>query len=66
MTERTTIENNPAAVAKLVKKIAVRGAVEFVYEAGPCGYETHRQIAGLGSQKELIGISAHRCGHNSE
>jgi transposase len=49
VTERTTIENNPAAVAKLVKKIAVRGgAVEFVYEAGPCGYETHRQIAGLG------------------
>jgi transposase len=48
VTERTTIENNPAAVAKLVKKIGVRGAVEFVYEAGPCGYETHRQIAGLG------------------
>lgn len=48
VTERATIENNPAAVAKLVKKIALRGAVEFVYEAGPCGYETHRQIAGLG------------------
>lgn len=46
--ERTTIENSPAAVEKLVKKVAVRGAVEFVYEAGPCGYETRRQIAGLG------------------
>lgn len=49
VTERATIENNPAAVAKLVKKIGLRGgAIEFVYEAGPCGYETHRQIAGLG------------------
>lgn len=48
VTQRATIENNPAAVAKLVKKIAVRGPVEFVYEAGPCGFETHRQIAGLG------------------
>jgi len=48
VTERTTIENNPAALAKLVKKIGVRGSVEFVYEAGPCGYETHRQISGLG------------------
>ncbi|MEK6536230.1 MAG: IS110 family transposase [Actinomycetota bacterium] len=48
VTERATIENTPAAVEKLVKKIAVRGAVEFVYEAGPCGYETHRQISRLG------------------
>lgn len=48
VTERATIENNPSAVAKLVKRIAVRGAVEFVYEAGPCGYETHRQISNLG------------------
>jgi transposase len=49
VTERATIENNPIAVAKLVRRIAIRGgAIEFVYEAGPCGYETHRQIAGLG------------------
>lgn len=48
VTERVTIENNPTAVSKLVKRIALRGSAEFVYEAGPCGYETHRQIAELG------------------
>lgn len=48
ITERVTIENNPVAVAKLVRRIAARGSAEFVYEAGPCGYDTHRQIADLG------------------
>jgi transposase len=48
VTERVTIENNPTAVAKLVRRISVRGHVEFVYEAGPCGYDTHRQISQLG------------------
>ena len=57
VTERTTIENNPTAVAKLVKRIAVRGAAEFVYEAGPCGYETHRQITGLGHPCFIIAPS---------
>lgn len=44
-----TIANEPAAVAKLVKKLAERhGRLSFCYEAGPCGYVLHRQITELG------------------
>lgn len=43
-----TIENNPAAVAKLVRHVTSKGPAEFVYEAGPCGYEVQRQIAAMG------------------
>jgi len=37
-----------------VHKATVKGPVEFVYEAGPCGYQTHRQIAQLGHKCVLI------------
>lgn len=47
-TEQMKIENNPVAIEKLVRRVAARGSVEFVYEAGPCGYEVHRQITALG------------------
>ena len=44
-----TIENEPTAIGKLVRKLTRRhGAVEFVYEAGSCGYNVQRQLAGLG------------------
>lgn len=43
------IPNEPDAIAKLVKKLSSRhGRVEFVYEAGPCGYNVFRQIEALG------------------
>jgi transposase len=45
------IENHPAAIAKMVQSVTASGPVEFVYEAGPCGYEVQRQIEKLG----------HRC-----
>ncbi|KEA07916.1 hypothetical protein CN09_00520, partial [Rhizobium rhizogenes] len=32
-----TIPNEPEAISKLVKKLGNR-RIEFVYEAGPCGY----------------------------
>lgn len=54
VTEKTTIANEPAVVEKLVKRLAAKGPVEFVYEAGPCGYETQRQIAGLGCRCAVI------------
>lgn len=42
-------ENTPVAVAKLARRISRRhGAVEFVYEAGSCGYSIHRQLSALG------------------
>ena len=44
-----TVENVPEAIAKLVRRLGRRhGAVEFVYEAGSCGYSVQRQIAGMG------------------
>ena len=45
-----TIENEPTAIGKLVRKLTRRhGAVEFVYEAGSCGYNVQRQLTGLGT-----------------
>lgn len=52
-TEVLTIENEPRAVERLVRRLTARGPVEFVYEAGPCGYQTHRQIEEL-SQKCVV------------
>lgn len=54
VSETVTIENYPKAVEKLVNRLAARGPVEFVYEAGPCGYDTHRQIAKLGQPCKVI------------
>lgn len=53
-TEHMKIENNPIAIEKLVRRVAARGPVEFVYEAGPCGYEVHRQITALGHKCTVI------------
>ena len=55
--ETISIENCPAAVEKLVNRIAAKGPVEFVYEAGPCGYETQRQITALGHKCVVIAPS---------
>jgi len=43
------IPNEPDAISKLVKKLSSKhGRVEFVYEAGPFGYNVFRQIEALG------------------
>lgn len=54
VTKTFSIENEPKAVERMVQSVAAKGAVEFVYEAGPCGYQTHRQIAQLGHKCALI------------
>lgn len=46
--EVVTIDNDPQAVARLGQRLAGQGRLEFVYEAGPCGYEVHRQLTALG------------------
>jgi|SRR5271157_803937 len=52
------IANQPAAVLKLVKKIADKyGKLFFCYEAGPCGYGLQRQIVGLGHECVVIAPS---------
>ena len=54
VTERVSIENHPKTIEKLVQRLAARGPVDFVYEAGPCGYEIYRQITGLGQSCAVI------------
>jgi transposase len=54
VTETVTIENCPEAVEKLINRLVAKGPAEFVYEAGPCGYETHRQITALGHKCVVI------------
>ena len=52
------IANKPDAVAKLVRRIASRHlAVEFVYEAGPCGYALYRQLTELGCLCRVVAPS---------
>ncbi len=52
------IANEPAAVLKLVKKLAGNYAkLHFCYEAGPCGYGLQRQISGLGHDCAVIAPS---------
>jgi transposase len=54
-TGRTTIENRPHSLERLVRRVARDGQeVVFVYEAGPCGYEAHRQITELGGRCVVI------------
>jgi len=44
-----TIDNTPAATAKLVRKLAAKyRRLTFCYEAGPTGYGLYRQIKTLG------------------
>lgn len=53
-TEKVTIENRPKMVERLVTRLTAKGPTEFVYEAGPCGYETQRQIAAMGHKCVMI------------
>ncbi|HEX9841094.1 MAG TPA: IS110 family transposase [bacterium] len=52
------VPNTPAAVGKLVKRLAREGSVlDFCYEAGPCGYGLHRQLTGLGQHCAVVAPS---------
>lgn len=52
------IENRPAPVARLVAKLAARHtALDFCYEAGPCGYDLYRQISALGQVCTVVAPS---------
>lgn len=52
------ISAEPASVASMVAKLAKRGAeLHFCYEAGPTGYDLHRQIIGLGHDCEVVAPS---------
>ena len=52
------IENTPAAVRKLVKRLSPHGEVLNVcYEAGPCGYSLYRDLIELGHDCEVVAPS---------
>jgi transposase len=52
------IENTPAAVRKLVKRLSPHGEVLSVcYEAGPCGYGLHRELTALGHDCAVVAPS---------
>lgn len=53
-TETTKLANDGPAVGKFVRRAAAKGLVTFVYEAGPCGYELHRQITAMGHRCVVI------------
>ena len=50
-----TIENTPAALAKLMAKLGRKhGRLSFCYEAGPCGYGVHRQLLQAGHDCAVV------------
>jgi transposase len=52
------IESSPAAVAALIRKLAKAGTtLSFCYEAGPTGYELHRQITAAGHDCAVVAPS---------
>lgn len=53
-TETTKLANDGPAIGKFVRRVAAKGPVTFVYEAGPCGYALHRQITEMGHHCVII------------
>ena len=52
------IRNTPEAVARLARKLVERHrAVEFAYEAGPCGYTLHRHLTASGLACRVVAPS---------
>jgi transposase len=52
------IPNTPEAITKLTRKLSGRhGCVEYVYEAGPCGYAVYRQLVAQGLACRVIAPS---------
>jgi transposase len=53
-----SIDNSPDALAKLIKKLASKGALlHFCYEAGCCGYNVYRQIQAAGHHCDVVAPS---------
>ena len=54
VTESREILNEPRAIEREARRWTARGPVVFVYEAGPCGYEIHRQMTRMGHRCVVI------------
>jgi len=48
------IPNRPEAVAKLIRKLGLRGQLRACYEAGPCGYVLYWQLTKLGVHCDVV------------
>jgi transposase len=57
ITQVLKIENRPQAIEKLAKRLSARGPVEYVYEAGCCGFELYRQLKELGQKCAVVAPS---------
>lgn len=55
--EVARVENCPASVEKLVRRLVSREGCVFVYEAGPCGYDVYRQITSMKQKCVVIAPS---------
>ncbi len=49
-----TVRNEPGELKKLFRRLMKEGPVSACYEAGCCGYEVHRLLAGLGISCDVI------------
>lgn len=52
-----SIPNTPEALRKLVRKLGRPRDLHFVYEAGPCGYGTYRELKSLGAECVVVAPS---------
>lgn len=50
----TKFENSTVALKTFVERLRSRGALTFVYEAGPCGYQVHRDLTAQGLECVVI------------
>jgi len=57
VSERATFANEPKNVSSFARRLSRRGELEFVYEAGPCGYALYRQLKKLGHECAVIAPS---------
>ena len=55
--EYGAIPNTPEALRKLVRRLGRPGDLFFVYEAGPTGYGTYRELQGLGAHCVVVAPS---------
>lgn len=55
--EYGVIANNPEALRKLVRKLGRPRDLHLVYEAGPCGYGTYRELRALGANCVVVAPS---------
>lgn len=50
----TKFVNTPAALKTFVERLRSREPLTFVYEAGPCGYQVHRDLTAQGQECVVI------------